>query len=90
VSGGQFRQLVPVYSDRLGLAYQVMRGQRRRRASRAIALAAIIATVGGAAGAILAERFIAHRQPPELATETSDTEVTAEDAPPRQKSTFTP
>jgi hypothetical protein len=90
VSGGQFRQLVPVYSDRLGLAYQIMRGQQRRRASRAIVLAAIIATVGGAAGAVLAERLIAHRQPPEPTTETSDTEIAADEAPARQESTFTP
>ncbi|GAA2650629.1 hypothetical protein [Paractinoplanes durhamensis] len=54
-TGGQFRQLVPVYSDRAGFAYQVMRGQRvRRRGLRAVAVTAVVAAVGGALTALAA------------------------------------
>ena len=77
VSGGQFRQLVPIYSDRLGLAYQVMRGEQIRRMGRAIAVTAIIATIGGAAAAMVAERLIAHRRADEAVAEEAVTEESA-------------
>jgi hypothetical protein len=81
VSGGQFRQLVPVYGDRLGLAYQVMRGQQLRRAGRVIAVTAIIATISGAAAAVLAERLLAHRRPAEVGEEAAaPEEVTKSEA----------
>src|SRR4051812_42036935 len=63
VSGGQFRLLVPVYSDRIGLAYRVMRGHKVRRTGRRMALTAIVATVSGAVVAVAAERLLAHREP---------------------------
>ena len=63
VSGGQFRQLVPVYSNRMGLAYQVMLGQQvQRRGRRAILVSTLVAIIGGAAVAVAAERMIAHRK----------------------------
>ncbi|MFF5295852.1 hypothetical protein [Paractinoplanes globisporus] len=82
VSGGQFRQLVPIYSDRLGLAYQVMRGEQIRRMGRRwIAITAIVATVSGAAAAVVAERMIAHRRSDEAAeSEAKDESVTSEAA----------
>jgi hypothetical protein len=74
VSGGQFRQLVPVYSDRLGQAYQVMRGRQIRRMGRAIAMTAIFATIGGAVAAVVAERLLAHRTPAEVGEEPAPAE----------------
>jgi hypothetical protein len=63
VSGEQFRQLVPVYSNRMGLAYQVMLGEQvRRRGRRQLVVSTVVATVAGAALAVAAERMIAHRQ----------------------------
>ena len=67
VSGGQFRALVPVYGGRLGVALQVMRGQQIRQRRRTVALAAIVATISGAAAAFAVERMIAHREPAEPA-----------------------
>ena len=69
VSGGQFRALVPVYGGRLGVALQVMRGQQIRQRRRTVALAAIIATISGAAAAFAVERMIAHRETTEPAAE---------------------
>ena len=63
-SGGQFRALVPVYGGRLGVALQVMRGQQIRQRRRTVAMAAIVATLSGAAAAFAVERMIAHREPP--------------------------
>src|SRR5690242_961740 len=88
VSGGQFKQLVPIYSDRLGLAYQVMRGQQIRRVRRTVAVTALIAAIGGAAAAMVAERLLAHRTPsetgeeaaPEAATEAAPEEAVQSDA----------
>jgi len=69
VSGGQFRALVPVYGGRLGVALQVMRGQQIRQRRRTVALAAIVATISGAAAAVAVERMVAHRGPIEPGTE---------------------
>ncbi|MFI5897758.1 hypothetical protein ACIA5D_47500 [Actinoplanes sp. NPDC051513] len=74
VSGGQFRQLMPIYGDRLGLAYQVMRGQQIRRMGRALAVTAVVAAVGGAVAAVVAERFIAHRKGAEVGEEAATPE----------------
>jgi hypothetical protein len=77
LSGGQFRALVPVYGGRLGVALQVMRGQQIRQRRRTVAMAAIVATISGAAAAFAIERMIAHREPAgtgtEPATEVVDT-----------------
>jgi hypothetical protein len=77
MTGGSFRQLAPIYGERMGLAYKVMRGQQIRRMGRTLALTAAIAAVGGAAVAMLSERAIAHRT---ATTEPADAE-TAHDAP---------
>lgn len=79
VSGGQFKQLVPIYAGRMGLAYQIMRGQRVQRAGRTIALTAVVATVAGAVVAIVAERLIAHRTK-EIAAEEAATEPAPSEA----------
>lgn len=72
ITGGQVRQLMPVYGDRLGLAYQVIRGQQIRQMGRAIAVTAIVATISGAVAAMVAERLIAHRQVSEEAAESEE------------------
>jgi len=77
MTGGSFRQLAPIYGERMGLAYKVMRGQEIRRMGRTLALTAAIAAVGGAAVAMLSERAIAHRN---ATTEPADAE-TVHDAP---------
>ncbi|GIM95915.1 hypothetical protein [Paractinoplanes toevensis] len=83
VTGGRFVRLAPMYGDRMGLAYQVMLGQRvRRRSRRAIALTAVVATLGGALAALAAERFFGHRAE-EAPTEESP-------APASQAAAFTP
>ena len=62
VTGGRFRRLVPVYGDRFGLAYQVIRGERvRRQGLRLLTGTALIAAAGGAVLALAAERFVGHR-----------------------------
>jgi hypothetical protein len=69
ISGGQFRALVPVYGGRLGVALQVMRGRQIRERRRTVALAALVATISGAAAAVAVERMVAHRVPAGPATE---------------------
>ena len=69
VSGGQFRALVPVYGGRLGVALQVIRGQQIRQRRRTVALAALVATISGAAAAVAVERLVAHRGPAGPGTE---------------------
>jgi len=69
ITGGQFRALVPVYGGRLGVAMQVMRGQQVRQRRRTVAMAAIVATISGAAAAFAVERMIAHREPAESGDE---------------------
>jgi len=68
-SGGQFRALVPVYGGRLGVALQVMRGEQIRQRRRTVAMAAIVATITGAAAAFAVERMVAHRDSAEPAAE---------------------
>lgn len=74
-SGGEFRQLVPVYANRAGLALQVMRGEDLRRTGRTIAITAIAATITGGVIAIMAERLLAHRGSGVTDSATSDTET---------------
>ncbi|GIF21882.1 hypothetical protein BJ973_002209 [Actinoplanes tereljensis] len=83
VTGGRFARLAPVYGDRMGLAYQVMLGQRaRRRSRRAIAVTALVATLGGALAALAAERYFGHRFEESAAEESP--------APAPQDAAFTP
>ncbi|WP_433383877.1 hypothetical protein ACQPZX_22580 [Actinoplanes sp. CA-142083] len=95
ISGGQFRQLVPVYADRMGLAYQVMRGQQIQRRRRAIAVTAILATLGGAAAAVVAARLIGNRTSEEAVAATDeavakvDEAVADEAAAVKSEATFT-
>jgi hypothetical protein len=72
MTGGSFRQLAPVYADRMNLAYQVMRGRQVRRMGRALAVTAAIAAVGGAATALVSDRLIAARRTSEPAPEAAE------------------
>ncbi|GIE98463.1 hypothetical protein [Paractinoplanes rishiriensis] len=82
VTGGQFRQLGPVYADRLGLAYQVLRGRQLRRMGKAFALTAVLAAVGGAATALIAERALAARRTPEEEPVEAATPIAVTDSAP--------
>lgn len=80
ISGGQFRALVPVYGGRLGVAAQVMRGRQIRQRRRTVAMAAIVATITGAAAAFAVERMVAHRDSPEPASEPAEAVGTKSEA----------
>jgi hypothetical protein len=49
LTGGRFARLGPVYADRAGLAYEVLRGRQIRRSHRPLLL---IALAGATAGAV--------------------------------------
>ncbi|WP_030443254.1 hypothetical protein [Actinoplanes subtropicus] len=89
ISGGQFRALMPVYGTRLGVALRVMRGEQIRRRRRTLAMAAIVATISGAAAAVAIERVFIHGASSSEPAPEPATDAAAEPLNTRQEAAFT-